>query len=90
MSSEDDPLFSKKAAQEFELLRKNIMCWEQESEAEGEQLTGSNRSGDDDCRAMTCLKPSRDEFHPPTVLEDPLRRPIYGCFQLPFALTLSV
>ena len=36
VSSEDDPLFSKKAAQEFELLRKNIMRWEREDEAEGE------------------------------------------------------
>jgi hemerythrin-like domain-containing protein len=36
VSGEDDPLFSKKAAQEFELLRKNIMRWEREDEAEGE------------------------------------------------------
>ena len=36
VSSEDDPLFSKEAAQEFELLRKNIMRWEGEDEDEGE------------------------------------------------------
>ncbi len=36
VSSEDDPLFNKKAAQEYELLRKNIMRWEREDEAEGE------------------------------------------------------
>ena len=36
VSGEDDPLFSKKAAQEFELLRKNIMRWEREDEAQGE------------------------------------------------------
>ena len=36
VSSQDDPLFSKKAAQEFELLREDILRWEREAEAEGE------------------------------------------------------
>jgi hemerythrin-like domain-containing protein len=34
VSREDDLLFSDKAAQEFELLRKNIMRWEREAAAE--------------------------------------------------------
>jgi hemerythrin-like domain-containing protein len=40
VSSQDDPLFTKQAAQEFELLRKNILHWEREDEAEGELFAG--------------------------------------------------